>query len=86
MDRRKAPHWVILSGYDEHCLYVNDPDLQTDSKNTECLAVDCQQLPIAKDDFSAMSQFGSNRLRTAVIISKREKSKISTTPDKYINE
>jgi ribosomal protein S18 acetylase RimI-like enzyme len=64
MDRKKAPHWVALSGYDESCFYVHDPD--PDEKHKDLL--DCQYLPIALEDFDPMSSFGSNRLRTAVIL------------------
>jgi ribosomal-protein-alanine acetyltransferase len=65
MDRKKAPHWVTVSGYDEQCFYVHDPD--PDEKHQDL--IDCQYLPIALEDFDAMSLFGRTRLRTAVIIS-----------------
>ena len=65
MDRKKAPHWVAVSGYDEQCFYVHDPD--PDEKHQDTF--DCQYLPIALEDFDAMSLFGRTRLRTAVIIS-----------------
>lgn len=72
MDRKKAPHWVVLSGYDDHCLYVHDPDTgDAPPKGDQDAArnpIDCQHLPIARDDFAAMSCFGGNRLRTAVVI------------------
>jgi len=64
MDRKKAPHWVAISGYDERCFYVHDPD--PDEKHQDLL--DCQYMPIAQNDFDPMSSFGSNRLRTAIII------------------
>lgn len=65
MDRKKAPHWVVISGYDEQCFYVHDPD--PDEKHQDLF--DCQYLPITHQDFEPMSSFGSNRLRTAIIIS-----------------
>ncbi len=61
LDGKKAPHWVTVTGIDEHCLYVHDPDL-------EHPPIDCQYLPIARDDFNKMSAFGSGRLRTALAI------------------
>jgi ribosomal protein S18 acetylase RimI-like enzyme len=66
MDRKKAPHWVAVSGYDERCFYVHDPD--PDNRKKDLL--DCQYLPIAREDFDPMSSFGSNRLRTAIVLSK----------------
>ncbi len=74
LDNRKAPHWLILSGYDDDCLYFHDPDLEMGphlsiaEENRE--SIECQHIPIARDDFSSMSLFGSSRLRTAVIVRK----------------
>jgi hypothetical protein len=72
MDGKKAPHWVVLSGHDETCLYVHDPELPGDDNldiaRASSTAIDCQHVPIAKEDFSAMSRFGSSRLQTAVIL------------------
>lgn len=74
LDRKKAPHWVVLSGYDEHCLYVNDPDLESLRTNQPAAgaghALECQHLPIARDSFLAMSHYGGSRLRTAVILGR----------------
>ncbi|MCW8194906.1 GNAT family N-acetyltransferase [Proteobacteria bacterium 005FR1] len=64
MDYRKAPHWVTVSGIDDQCLYVHDPD----PTEGEQIALDCQYLPIARTDFDKMSIFGRERLRTAVVI------------------
>ena len=64
LDRKKAPHWLVMSGYDNDCLYMHDPDPGEGRKSE----LDCQYIPIAKDDFDRMSCFGKTRLRTAVII------------------
>ncbi|MDD1612723.1 MAG: peptidase C39 family protein [Methylococcaceae bacterium] len=64
LDRKKAPHWVVMSGFDEACLYMHDPDPEEDHKSE----LDCQFVPIARADFDRMSCFGKNRLRTAVIL------------------
>ncbi len=72
LDRKKTPHWVVLSGVDENCLYVQDPDLDTD-RSADIAgevrnAMDCQHLPIAREDFMAMTRFGGNRLQSAVVL------------------
>lgn len=67
LDRKKTPHWVAMSGYDEHCIYVHDPD--PDDKHQDVF--DCQYLPISRENFEPMSAFGRNRLRTALILSKK---------------
>ncbi|SHF36586.1 Ribosomal protein S18 acetylase RimI [Microbulbifer donghaiensis] len=63
LDGKKVPHWVTLTGIDEECLYVHDPD-EDDEQNP----LDSQYLPIARDDFAKMSLFGRERLRTAVVV------------------
>lgn len=72
LDRKKAPHWVVLSGFDDDCLYVNDPDLESSRQGSPVsgagLALDCQHLPIPRDSFDAMSRYGVSRLRTAVVL------------------
>ncbi|MDD5125396.1 GNAT family N-acetyltransferase/peptidase C39 family protein [Methylovulum sp.] len=64
LDRKKAPHWVVMSGFDDDCLYMHDSDPDDDRQSE----IDCQFIPIAREDFDRMSCFGKNRLRTAVII------------------
>jgi len=74
MDNRKAPHWVVLSGFDERCLFFHDPYLEAGSGSTIAEeyreSIECQHLPIAREDFTSMSLFGARRLRTAVILRK----------------
>lgn len=70
LDGRKCPHWVTVTGIDEQCLYVNDPDTGKGNRR----ALDCQHVPIAREDFARMASFGSARLRTAVAISALERS------------
>lgn len=64
MDRKKVPHWVVMSGFDDDCLYMHDSD-PDEHRQSE---LDCQFIPIAREDFDRMSCFGKNRLRTAVIV------------------
>jgi ribosomal protein S18 acetylase RimI-like enzyme len=64
LDRKKAPHWVVMSGFDDDCLYMHDSDPEEGRQNE----LDCQFIPIAKEAFDRMSCFGKNRLRTAVVI------------------
>jgi len=83
LDNRKSPHWVVLSGYDDKCLYFHDPDLEVGpylsiaDENRE--AIECQHVPIARADFSSMSLFGSSRLRTAVILRRPRKRRPRAT-------
>lgn len=64
LDGKKAPHWVAVSGIDDQCLYVHDPD----PINDKYLPLDCQYVPIAREDFAKMSVFGTEKLRTCVVL------------------
>lgn len=68
MDGKKAPHWVVMSGYDEHCILVHDPDYagEDDTQNP----LDCQYVPIAREEFEKMSRFGQSRLQATVVVSR----------------
>ncbi|WP_066959629.1 GNAT family N-acetyltransferase/peptidase C39 family protein [Microbulbifer sp. Q7] len=63
LDGKKVPHWVTLTGMDDQCFYVHDPDVDDEDN-----PLDSQYLPIAREDFALMSLFGSERLRTAVVV------------------
>jgi ribosomal protein S18 acetylase RimI-like enzyme/predicted double-glycine peptidase len=64
MDGKKAPHWVTVTGMDEDCIYVHDPEVKEKLQD----ALDCQHIPIAREHFARMSTFGNDRLRTAIIL------------------
>jgi hypothetical protein len=70
MDGKKSPHWVVMSGYDEHCILVHDPDLDDDKKlpDDPPSPLDCQYVPIARDEFEKMSRFGQSRLQATVVL------------------
>jgi ribosomal protein S18 acetylase RimI-like enzyme len=76
LDGRKAPHWVTVTATDPECIYVHDPDPDDLSKDP----LDCQHVPIAREAFDSMSQFGRDKLRTAVVISARASLDDSQTP------
>ncbi len=67
LDGKKAPHWVLVTGIDEHCMTVHDPDLDPRWQQP----IDCQHLPIARADFAKMASFGSARLRCAIAIGNK---------------
>lgn len=64
-DHRKTPHWVVVSAVDERFIYIHDPYI---NESEYRFALDNEYLPISRNDFDKMSQFGQSRLRTAVIL------------------
>ncbi|MCK0152734.1 GNAT family N-acetyltransferase/peptidase C39 family protein [Alcanivorax sp. S6407] len=63
LDGRKAPHWVAISGSDEECFYIHDPDPGEDQA-----PLDCQHVPISREKFEQMRKYGQAKLRTAVVL------------------
>jgi ribosomal protein S18 acetylase RimI-like enzyme len=62
----RVPHWVAVTGFDDHFVYVNDPWL--DAEEGEVLA-DVINMPIGRQLFRKMSRFGRRGLQTAVFVS-----------------
>lgn len=65
--RQRTPHWVTVTGFDEHYVYVNDPWVDHKSGRT---ATDCVNLPVPRSDFQRMARYGKAAERAVVLISK----------------
>lgn len=63
----KVPHWVVISGFDDHFVYVNDPFIDTEKGETE---LDSINMPIANDTFHHIARYGRRALRAIVLLSK----------------
>ncbi|WP_223858068.1 GNAT family N-acetyltransferase/peptidase C39 family protein [Salinimonas profundi] len=61
-DKRKAPHWVVITGVDDQCVYIHDPDPGDDEH------VEFQHIPLSREDFLRLATYGKRKIRTAVII------------------
>lgn len=62
---QKSPHWVVISGFDEHFVYVNDPFVDYDEGET---AIDSINMPIGRSQFAQMARYGRKGLRAVVLI------------------
>ncbi len=69
LTRMKAPHWVILTGFDEDFIYFHDPEVDADNHET---AANNAYVPMRKDDFARIARFGRSQLRAMLILSRRE--------------
>jgi ribosomal protein S18 acetylase RimI-like enzyme len=63
----KAPHWVVVTGYDDHFIYVNDPFVDRDEGETP---VDSIHMPIQKEKFESMARYGRVGLQAMVVLYK----------------
>ncbi len=65
LDGHKAPHWVLVTGFDAQCVYVHDPE-----QGERQQPLDCQDLPIARDSMVKMLSYGSKRLRAVIVLER----------------
>lgn len=63
-DKRKAPHWVVVTGIDDTCVYIHDPDPLEDDENP----VNFQHIPVAREDFLRLASYGKRKIRTALVL------------------
>lgn len=66
--QEKFPHWVVVTGYNEHYFYVHDPYVDTAAGKTR---TDCVNLPILKKDFQRMARYGKTGQKAVLILKRR---------------
>lgn len=64
----KAPHWVVVAGFDDRFVYIHEPyvDVEDGGSETTCLGI-----PIPRTEFERMMRYGRNRYYAALMVSKR---------------
>lgn len=60
----KAPHWVVVTGYDDHFVYIHDPFIPADAPR-----FDGRHVPIHERDFTGMHRYGTRGTRTMILLS-----------------
>lgn len=66
--QEKFPHWVVVTGVDEHYVYVHDPYVDTAAGKT---ATDCISMPILKKEFQRMARYGKSGQKAALVLRRR---------------
>ncbi len=69
---QKVPHWVVVTGFEDRFVYVNDPFVDRKLEHTR---TDCINMPNAKLDFERMSKYGRAGLQAVVFISKNGRAR-----------
>ncbi len=67
--QEKFPHWVVVSGFDEHFIYVHDPFVDEEKRKSE---MDCINMPILHSEFEHMARYGKSGMRAALVIARRD--------------
>ena len=62
----KFPHWVVITGFDEHFVYVHDPYVDYDNGESTLDSID---MPIQRDEFTRMARYGRVGLQAVVLVS-----------------
>jgi len=66
--QERSPHWVVVTGFDEHFVYVHDP--YVDEEEGE-LPSDSMNMPIGRELFRRMIRYGRTGLQATVFIAPR---------------
>jgi ribosomal protein S18 acetylase RimI-like enzyme len=68
----RFPHWVVVTGFDERFVYVNDPfvDYEYDESVTDSI-----NMPIPRRQFERMSRYGKTGLKAVIFIRQAQNSK-----------
>ena len=67
---KMSPHWVVVSGFDEQFVYVNDPFV--DYEEDECVT-DSINIAISRGEFTRMARYGRAGLQAVVLVTRGEK-------------
>ena len=75
----KNPHWVTVTGFDEHFVYAHDPFVDYEEGETQ---VDSIHMPIPREQFERMTRYGKARLQAAVLLYPKRRRR---RPEKMAN-
>ncbi len=64
----KFPHWVVVTGFDEHFIYAHDPFVDYEHGETP---MDSINMPIQQRQFERMARYGKAGLKAVVVIYPR---------------
>jgi ribosomal protein S18 acetylase RimI-like enzyme len=69
LDRRKQPHWVVVTGLDERFVHVHDPFIDPCGERT---STDHAHVPIVRREFERMARYGQAQLQAALLVRRRK--------------
>lgn len=65
-DKNRVPHWVVVTAYDDHFIYIHDPDEVTSDERAG--VIDRLHVPIPEDQFLKISRWGKDKLAATVVV------------------
>lgn len=67
-DFHRVPHWVVITAYDDHFIYIHDPDQTADEDHEGHISR--VHIPIPEEQFLKISRWGKDKVSAAVIVRK----------------
>jgi len=64
----RAPHWVVVTGFDGESVYIHDPDEESYPPNSE----KSRHMRISRDRFERMTRYGKDVYRSAILVGRAE--------------
>jgi ribosomal protein S18 acetylase RimI-like enzyme len=73
----RFPHWVVVTGFDDHYIYVHDPLVNTKDDKT---VADSINMPIPHREFQRMARYGKAAQKAVLILYRSPRRSQLTTP------
>ena len=61
----RFPHWVVVTGFDDHYIYVHDPFVDVENSET---VTDSVNMPIPHREFQRMARYGKAAQKAVLIL------------------
>jgi ribosomal protein S18 acetylase RimI-like enzyme len=68
LSREKAPHWVVVAGFDDRFVYIHDPYVDEAGHET---VIDCAGIPLLPEEFERMTVYGRKKLYAILVLRRR---------------
>jgi ribosomal protein S18 acetylase RimI-like enzyme len=65
-DNNRTPHWVVVTAYDDHFVYIHDPDQEEEGEYAGMISR--VHIPIPEDQFLKISRWGKARINAVVVL------------------
>ena len=76
----RFPHWVVVTGFDDHYIYVHDPLVDSDGGQT---VADSVNLPIPHREFQRMARYGKAAQKAVLILYRSRRRSDPASPSLF---
>lgn len=65
-DHNRIPHWVVVTAYDDHFIYIHDPDQEGEGEHAGVISR--VHIPIQEEQFLKISRWGKAKVSATVVV------------------